>query len=47
MGTGNKFDPTMFKIADIYDKSYSNVTSLHGRALVELEKLIERLGIKV
>lgn len=35
------------KIADIYDKSYSNVTSLHGRALVELEKLIKRLGIKV
>ena len=40
-----KFDYN--KIADIYDKSYSNVTSLHGRALVELEKLIERLGLKV
>lgn len=35
------------KIADIYDKSYSSVTSLRGRALAELEKLIERLGIEV
>jgi DNA-directed RNA polymerase specialized sigma24 family protein len=40
-----KFDYN--KIADIYDKSYSNVTSLHGRALAELEKLIERLEIEV
>jgi DNA-directed RNA polymerase specialized sigma24 family protein len=36
-----------YQIAEIYDKSYTNTTSLHGRALVELEKLIERLGIKV
>ena len=36
-----------YQLTDIYDKSYSNVTSLHGRALVELEKLIERLGIEI
>lgn len=36
-----------YQLMDIYDKSYSNVTSLHGRALVELEKLIARLGIEV
>ena len=36
-----------YQLTEIYDRSYTNVTSLHGRALVELEKLIERLGIEV
>ena len=36
---------TLYDVADIYEKSYSWVTSIHGRALANVRKILDERNV--